>query len=162
MLAGLSLLMFATLPALAQQDVTVNVTVQGVQPSGEAAVAPALLNVVNQPGLGAPIGFSVRTFNAEVCGGIGDPLQEGFQRFSELTQARAVATTPAERDRLDRQIFAQGLKLPQLVTEDFASRGIAKGQSEECDNLIESVTELMQQVSDYLGALQDVKTAILW
>ncbi|NJO85914.1 MAG: hypothetical protein HC818_04255 [Synechococcaceae cyanobacterium RM1_1_27] len=98
----------------------------------------------------------------EVCGGIGDPLQAGLARFEELTRQRAVATTAAEQDRLDREILEQGLRLPELVTEDLGSRGIARGQSDACDELVDSIAELLQQVADYLGALQDARTALLW
>ena len=101
-------------------------------------------------------------FLAEVCGGLGDPLQAGIDRFAELTQARERATSVAEQQRLEREIVIQGLRLPDLVVEDFGTRGLALGQSAECDELIDSVTDLMEQVSDYLGALQDAKVAALW
>lgn len=161
-LLGVSLL---STPAIAQQQVPVTVTVTGIQPPASIrnSVPPGSpTNVVNGFGGAGFAATSVRTFNAEVCGGLGDPLQAGFDRFAELTQQRARATSEAERDRLDREIVEVGLRLPQLVTDDFGSRDLALGESQECDDLIETVTELMEQVADYLAALQDTKTAILW
>jgi hypothetical protein len=117
--------------------------------NGSTAIAPAL-------------GVALPVIPPEVCGGIGDPLQAGFSRFEELTRQRAEATTIAEQDRLDREILEQGLRLPDLVTEDLGSRGLARGQSDECDALIDSIAALLQQVADYLGALQDARTALLW
>jgi len=142
--------------------VPVQVTITAVEPVN---IQTAVTNGATNSAI-SPVSVTLTTLGstslAEVCGGLGDPLQAGIDRFAELTQAREQATSAAERQRLEREIIIQGLRLPDLVVEDFGSRGLARGQSPECDELIDSVTDLMEQVSDYLGALQDAKVAALW
>jgi hypothetical protein len=121
------------------------------------------LNVPVPSAESAPLSIiSPPNFSAEICGGIGDPLAEGIDTLSRLTAERERVTNPAEQERLEREIVTQSLRLPDLVTEDFGSRNLAPGQSEACDELIQAVNNLLQEVADYLGALRDAKTAILW
>lgn len=93
-----------------------------------------------------------------LCGGLGDSLQSSIQRFQQLTEARNQATSSREQARLEREIIEQGLKLPRLVSEDLRTRVADLG----CDSLLSSVTLFMQQVADYMGALQDARTSSLW
>lgn len=151
------------IPARAQETVPVpvQVTITTVQPP---IIQTSVSNGATNTASSLPLALTTleSTFLAEVCGGLGDPLQAGVDRFAELTRAREEATTDAERLRLEREIVIQGLRLPDLVREDFGNRGLVRGESPECDQLIDSVTQLMEQVADYLGALQDAKTAALW
>ncbi len=164
------------LPVLAQAvvPVPVEIVIPEPPPPPPAVVPPPdSVSTVVIPGSGlntdipsvdpAPLPIlSPPNFSAEVCAGIGDPLAEGIDNLNRLTAERARATSPAERERLEREIVTQSLQLPDLVTEDFGSRNLALGQSEGCDELIQAVNNLLQEVADYLGALREAKTAILW
>ncbi len=97
-----------------------------------------------------------------VCGGLGDLVRQDVERFQALTEARTQATTAAEQSRLDREIFEQALRLPESITQDLGDRQLQLGQSEECDTLIEAVTQLMEQVADYVAALERSRSQISW
>lgn len=102
------------------------------------------------------------TLTLEACGGVGDVTRAGVENFEKLTRDREKAASMAERNRLEREIQAQALRLPGTITEDFGSRELALGQSGGCDDLAASVEALMTQVADYLGALEDARTGVLW
>lgn len=141
-------------------DVTI---ISPVSPIGVSAPSFAALGSSFAAGGGGAVpGLSQPEFSAEVCGGIGDLLQEGFERFEQLTQERAQAISQDEIDRLDREILEQSLRLPGLLEDDLGSRRLALGQSEACDSLLASITEIMELVVDYLTLLQNSRTAQLW
>lgn len=179
---GISVLLLAGLggswglPVMAQAVVPVPVEIVIPEPPPPPPVVvppPDSVSTVVIPGSGlntdipsvdpAPLPIpSLPTFSTEVCAGIGDPLAEGIDNLNRLIAERARATSPAERERLEREIVTQSLRLPDLVTEDFGSRNLTLGQSEACDNLVQLMNNLLQEVADYLGALRKAKTAILW
>ncbi|MEO0803293.1 MAG: hypothetical protein AAFY57_13565 [Cyanobacteria bacterium J06642_2] len=102
------------------------------------------------------------TLTLEACGGVGDVTRTGIENFKKLTQERDSVMSLAERNRIERELQAQALRLPETITEDFSSRELALGQSGGCDDLAASVETLMTQVVDYLGALEDARAGVLW
>ncbi len=145
-------------------DVPVIINVVEPQAAGFAptsiSIAPASGSAQSQDGVALDSNSLV--FNSLVCGGVSDLVQEDLQRFQELTFARAQATSPREQQRLDREIFEQALKLPDLITEDFGSRNIVAGESEDCDSLVDALTRLMEQVADYVAAVNRSRTEVPW
>lgn len=105
---------------------------------------------------------SDNTLTLEACGGVGDLTRVGIENFDRLTRDRESATSASERNRIDRELRAQALRLPGTITEDFSDRQIALGQSAGCDDLVAAVEDLMSEVVDYLGALEDARAGVLW
>ncbi len=159
-------------PSHAQDSVTVpvDVTITVPEPppppmAPESVVIPTTsINVVTsaEPTVVSPPSGFVAGFSAEICGGIGNPLQDGIRRFADLTEERQRTSTRTEQERLDRDILAEGLKLPDLVVEEITSRGLTRGQTADCDDLLDGITQLMTEVADYLGALQNARSSVLW
>ncbi|MEO0855142.1 MAG: hypothetical protein AAFY15_16795, partial [Cyanobacteria bacterium J06648_11] len=105
---------------------------------------------------------SDNTLTLEACGGVGDLTRVGIETFDRLSRERETATSADDRSRIDRELRAQALRLPGTITEDFSDRQIALGQSAGCDDLAAAVEELMSEVVDYLGALDDARAGVLW
>jgi hypothetical protein len=153
-------------PATSQaQTVSIEVILTPAQPRPvEIPISSAPSNTASFSPL-APISIPIMNTGAlgsGLCGGLGDPLQSSIRRFQALTEARNQATSSQEQARLERDIIEQGLKLPQLVTEDLSARSDQLTAEQECDSLLSSVTLFMQQVADYMGALQDARQSALW
>jgi hypothetical protein len=156
--------------AQAQQTVPVDVTVTSpvgvnvtvISPFDASLSVPSFPNTPIDPGLSAIPGIGSTEIRAEVCEGIGDPLQAGINRFVDLTRQYEAATSADQRAVLERELSDAALRLPPLVVEDLGSRGLARGQSQECDDLIESIKAFLDQVAEYMALLEDARTALLW
>ncbi len=160
-----SLLVVSGSQVLAQETVVVpvDVTITVPPPPQTQTIVPTTsINTTTNLAISLPPTLVFPSFAAEVCGGLGDPLETGINRFQELTEQRQQVTSEAERERLDRQIVLQGLRLPDLITADLNARTDFSREQPDCEELAANLVNLMEQVADYLGALQDAKTAVLW
>ncbi len=143
------------------QSFDVEVTIDAITPPGAGFNATSF-SIAPPATVGQELAQESFLFDETVCGGLGDLVREDVERFQDLTEARTRATTAAEQSRLDREIFEQALRLPESITQDLGERQLQLGQSEECDTLIEAVTQLMEQVADYVAVLERSKTQISW
>ncbi len=156
--------------AQAQQTVPVDVTVTSpigvnvtvISPFDSGISFPPSINNIGDLSPALVPGIGSTEIRAEVCEGIGDPLQAGINRFVDLTRQYEAATSADQRAVLERELSDAALRLPPLVVEDLGSRGLARGQSQECDDLIESIKAFLDQVAEYMALLKDARTALLW
>ncbi len=156
--------------AQAQQTVPVDVTVTSpvgvnvtvTSPFDASLSVPSFPNTPIESGSLTIPGIGSTEIRVEVCEGIGDPLQTGVDRFVDLTRQYEAATSAEQRAVLERELSDAALRLPDLVVEDLGSRGLARGQSQECDDLIESIKAFLDQVAEYMALLEDARTALLW
>jgi hypothetical protein len=148
------------------QEVTVDVPVQVF---GETNVTGPGSNFTLDPSSVGSIGIveidlaSLQDpLNPEVCGGIGDPVSNTFNRLQELAQALPNVRTETERFQLEQEIYELAQALPEEILRDFGNRDIKLGESESCDSLIRAMTELQKRVLNYVKALEASRTAIYW
>jgi hypothetical protein len=107
--------------------------------------------------------YSVGTYTAPVCPTLGEPLSVGLRKFVKLTQDLSQTHDREDRIRLERELYEQGLKLPELADADPTLKQAMEGSlALDCDQLVSEVTATLQQVADYLGAMRDIRTGILW
>ncbi len=115
--------------------------------------------------LSAPLagGSGAGGYMAPVCPTVGEPLAVGLRKFVKLTHDLSKAHDRENRIRLERELYEQGLKLPELAGADPTLKQAMEGTlSLDCDQLVSEVTQTLQQVADYLGAMRDIRTGILW
>lgn len=108
-------------------------------------------------------GSAAGNYAAPVCPTVGEPLAVGLRKFVNLTQDLSKTHNREDRIRLERELYEQGLKLPELADADPTLKQAMEGTlSLDCDQLVSEVTQTLQQVADYLGAMRDIRTGILW
>ncbi|NJK61832.1 MAG: hypothetical protein HC921_03305 [Synechococcaceae cyanobacterium SM2_3_1] len=108
-------------------------------------------------------GSAAGGYAAPVCPTVGEPLAVGLRKFVKLTQDLSKTRDRENRFRLERELYEQGLKLPELAGADPTLKQAMEGTlALDCDQLVTEVTATLQQVADYLGAMRDIRTGILW
>ncbi len=116
---------------------------------------------VQQGGSGASAD-TTSVYSAPSCTQVSSSVQTGFQNFANLTEQLTEAETIEERRVLERVIYEQGLKLPDLLANDIAAIEQEYQSSLDCEQLVNDVSFFMEQVADYLGALSDLQQEVLW